>query len=198
MLRCLMFENLFLTDLSEPEESALCSYKSASDTADGRSKCFDLNRELRDGRRLEDLDDEFRAIARSLDSIFERCPRLTVEATVYRGVGQRHHFPPQQMGDTFKSLQYWSTTTLEDSTESFMIPNGRKARGAVLEMTLPAGFPAYNMESLEQFGSHEGEVLLPRGVLWEVADTRERKVTPFLEQYYEHIEHIRLKPLSWS
>jgi hypothetical protein len=77
-----MFEKLFLTDLSELEGYALRSYKSASDTVGGREKCFDLNRELRDGRRLEDLDDEIRAIAGSLDSIFKRCPRLTVEATI--------------------------------------------------------------------------------------------------------------------
>jgi hypothetical protein len=129
-------------------KSCLHSYKAADETADGQSKCFDLNRGLRNGLRFEEISHDLCKIAKALDTVFMRCPRLKASATVFRGIDERRYFPIQEVDTRFRSFQYWSTTVEEEKTESFMKPSEKLNYGAVFELKLPKGFPAYNMETL--------------------------------------------------
>jgi hypothetical protein len=161
---------LCLPDLSPDEGEALRAYKKAFDdtNGNGRSPCFDLNRDLRNGLWVDELEPALRKIAEGLDSVFSRCPRLAHPITVYRAVGTRAHLPLNESGRRFRSLEYWSTAHSEVAIEGFLTPAGSPAYGAILQLQLPAGCPAYNMESLPGFGGHEAELLLPRGMLWTV------------------------------
>lgn len=193
-----MFKNLCLSDLTKPELDALRSYKAADETADGQSKCFDLNRGLRNGLQLDELSEDLRKTAEALDSVFKRCPRLEGPATVFRGVGERRYFPIHEIGTRFRSFQYWSTTAEEDKTESFMKPSERPGYGAVFELNLPKGFPAYNMETLDGFGGHEAELLLPRNVMWRVDSCQEKEISLYLREYFVNVGHVVLTAEKWD
>lgn len=82
-------ESLRLSDLTAEEEATLQGYKSASDTDNGRSRCFDLNRAFEYGLKVKDLEDQLQSVATSLDAIFKRCPVLLNKLTVFRGIGSR-------------------------------------------------------------------------------------------------------------
>ena len=193
-----MLRDLCLTDLSAAEESALRSYKASDMTTYGRSKCFELNVELRNGLRPVELDKELCQIAESLDSVFERCPRLKTKTVVYRGIGDRKCMPVNQPGRRFRSLQYWSTSTSRNVTEGFIFSDEQMGYGAVLEIRLPVGFPAYNMETLHGLGGDEKELLLPRAVLWKVESSRLRTPSPILKTKFKNIAHVILTPESWD
>jgi hypothetical protein len=162
---------LYLRDLNRSELHALRSYKSASDAEHG-SACFDLNRDLRNGLKRDELPSSLDEIADGLDSVLARCPRLTEEVCVYRAIGWAWHLPLYDFGKCFRSFEYWSSCVSRDGIEAFLKAPSKCARGAVLTLHLPIGFPAYNMETLEGFGGHEAELLLPRAVLWKVRSAR--------------------------
>ena len=194
-----MFDYLFLDDLTVVEEKALRGYKSANETTDGRSRCFDLNGDLRNGLKIGDLSQELREIAESIDTVFKRCPLLKEGVSVFRGVGERRCHPVHTVGSRFRSLQYWSTTLEQSTAENFLTPTCRgKGYGAVFEMKLPAGFRAYNMETLKGFGGDEHELLLPRDILWQVETTRIERPSKFLSKHFENIAHVVLIPKSWN
>ncbi|MBY0303629.1 MAG: ADP-ribosyltransferase [Sphingomonas sp.] len=189
------FDNLKLDDLNEHEMSALRAYKAASDS-NNQSACFDLNRELRNGLSINDLSAELRSVAEGLDSVFARCPRLERPVTVYRAVGWCWHLPLHERDKRFRSLEYWSTSATQTSFEAFLKAPFKGARGAVLTLHLPVGFPAYNMETLEGFGGHEAELLLPRATLWTVraADLLAKEEIPlFVREDFETVVRAELE-----
>jgi hypothetical protein len=69
--------------------------------------CFDLNRDLRYGLRLDELPPQLRATAENLDSVFARCPVLKEPATVFRATGYREHLPLYDSGRRFRSFEFW-------------------------------------------------------------------------------------------
>lgn len=109
---------LKVTDLSPQELSALRDYKAANE--DGMSKCFELNRELRNGIFVEELSTPLKQVAESLDSVFNRCPLLTDSLTVYRGTGFRNTLPLHDVGKCFRSLEFWSTALSEGPLKNFL------------------------------------------------------------------------------
>jgi hypothetical protein len=181
------FNNLYLPNLTVGEERALKDYKAASNTTSGHSACFDLNRDLRCALRIDEIHPSLRAIADNLDSVFTRCPRLTEDATVYRAIGIRAHLPLTEIGKRFRSLEYWSASHSEAAIQR---------HGAVLELSLPVDFPAYNMETLEGAGGSEAELLLPRGVLWEVesfSPIPSDQLSPFVRAQFENVARVILR-----
>lgn len=192
-----MLSYLQLPDLSQEERAALRSYKSAEDTETLQSKCFDLNRELRNGVRDDELEEELGGVVAALDSVFARCPKLREDTTVFRGVGERMYFPLFPVGQRFRTMEFWSTTLDESATEPFLKHEREPGYGVVFEISLPTGFPAYNMETLEGFGGHEAELLLPRRVLWKVISVERRDPNKFLERYFENIAHATIQPVNW-
>ena len=169
---------LKVADLSPQELTALRSYKTAEDSADGESKCFELNRELRNGILVTELSHSLREIADGLDSAFRRCPVLNDSCTVYRGTGFRQALPLHEIGKRFRSLQFWSTASSEGPLEPFLKLG---AHAAILELRLPKGLPVYNLETLDGAGGSEQELLLPRGILWRVEKANREPVSPFLK-----------------
>lgn len=59
--------------------------------------------------------------------------------------------------------------------------------GALLELKLPTGIPAYDMETLVRTGGPEDELLLPRGVLWRVGSYA------VFEKDKHHLPHVAKK-----
>jgi ADP-ribosyltransferase exoenzyme len=171
-------DTLRVTDLSSQELSALSKYKTAEEDEDGMSKCFELNRELRNGIFVDELSTSLREVAESLDSVFRRCPVLTNSLTVYRGTGFRKTLPLHEVGKRFRSLEFWSTALSEDPLEQFLKLG---PHAAILELHLRTGVPAYNLETLTGAGGSEQELLLPRGILWRVAQVKPETVSPFLK-----------------
>lgn len=155
-------EGLRLLDLEPGEEEALRAYKAAADDANGQSRCFELNQQLRSGLYLEEIAPTLAATARHMDAVFDRCPVLPEALTVYRGTGTRAFLQKLAPGYRFRAAEFWSTSHVEASVEKFI-----GLGGAVLELELPVGMPVYNMETIEGAGGSENEFLLPRGVLWE-------------------------------
>ena len=158
---------LHLADLTLVEEEALSSYKSASENDDGQSRCFELNRMLEHGLFPEDLG-SLAELAGTLDGIFGRCPTLVEPITVYRAIGLRLHYPLHRQNAQFRNLSYWSTSAIRKVAISFLKAEMEDASGALLKLQLPAGLPAYDMETLLGAGGHEAEILLPRGIMWTV------------------------------
>lgn len=169
---------LRLTDLSSQELSALRSYKTAEEDEAGMSKCFELNRELRNGIFVDELSTSLKKVAEGLDSVFRRCPVLTDRLVVYRGTGFRKTLPLHEKGKHFRSLEFWSTALSEGPLEQFL-KLGPDA--AILELHLPSGVPAYNLETLIGIGGSEQELLLPRGIVWRVVDVHRETVSEFLK-----------------
>ncbi|WP_127846972.1 hypothetical protein [Caulobacter sp. FWC26] len=102
-------------------------------------------------------------MAEALDAVFDRCPKLSAELTVWRGVGHRPFLEEVKPGYQFRSLEFWSTSPVRARAGTFI-----RETGALMQLDLPAGFPVYNMETLEGAGGGEKEFLLPRGVMWEL------------------------------
>jgi hypothetical protein len=187
--------NLKLTDLSSKEFNALRSYKAADESPNGESKCFELNRELRNGIYVEELSPYLKETADGLDTVFARCPLLNGPLTVFRGIGHRTSLPLDQAGKRFRSLEFWSTALSEDPLEPFLKLG---AHGAILELRLPENFPAYNLETVEGAGGAEQELLLPRGILWRVGDTSVETVNAFLKHCkVESLWRTVLTPEDW-
>lgn len=158
---------LCLDDVTPAELSALLAYKSAGDDPDGNSHCFVLNRQLEHSLTLGDMGSLGKTV-RILDGVFERCPRLTSPMTVYRAIGLRSHYPLAEQNARFRNRSFWSASGNRDVAINFLKAEFDGAGGALLELSLPAGLPAYDMETLPGAGGHELEILLPRSVLWKV------------------------------
>lgn len=187
--------NLKLTNLSPKELNALTSYKTADESANGESKCFELNRELRNGIFVDELSPYLKETADGLDTVFARCPLLNGPLTVYRGTGHRTSLPLREVGKRFRSLEFWSTALSEDPLEPFLKLG---AHAAILELHLPENFPAYNLETLEGAGGSEQELLLPRGILWRVESIGTETVSAFLKHCkVESLWRAVLKPEDW-
>lgn len=187
--------NLKLTDLSDKELNALRSYKTAEESENGESKCFELNRELRNGIFLEELSPSLKEAAEGLDNVFRRCPSTSDALTVYRGTGFREALPLHELGKRFRSHEFWSTASSVDPLEQFLKLG---PHAAILELRLPREFPAYNLETLEGAGGSEQELLLPRGVLWRVKDVCPETVSPFLKACkVESLFRAVLEPEKW-
>lgn len=186
---------LALTDLTPQEEAALISYKTAEEDENGLSQCFDLNRDLRNGIFVDELPPSLKEVADSLDSVFHRCPRLTDDLTVYRGTGFRHTLPLHEVGKRFRSLEYWSTALSEGPIEQFLKLG---PHAAILELHLPSGIPAYNLETLAGAGGSEKELLLQRGILWCVEDVKAEAISSFLSfMGVKSLYRAVLKAESW-
>lgn len=190
-------DRLCLADLTADEECALRAYKAAREITSGVSSCFDLNRDLRNGLWVKELDSSLSNIALSLDGIFARCPRLQEETTVYRGVGTRAHMPLHEKGKRFRNLEYWSTACSKEAAKKFLQPVSQPGHGAILVLHLPVGFPAYDMETLPGFGGDEAELLLPRGVLWRIETTSlipGNKLTTYLREKFANLVCAEMRP----
>jgi len=193
-----MFDGLFLEDLTEAEETALRSYKAAKKGSEGQSLCFDLNKDLRNGLRPNELSCEMRDMLNALDSVFQRCPKLDSGATVFRGIGNRNPLPLHEVGCRFRSFQYWSTSTNETVADNFLIPSTTQGYGAVLKIKLPVEFPAYNMETLDGSDQYEAELLLPRSILWRVENFEIRNVSSYLAEKFINVATVTLTPECWE
>jgi hypothetical protein len=188
-------------DISSQEVDALKKYVSAEDTSPGGdSYCFGLNAYLRRGLKPSELPLNLQDHARFLDGLLAR-EKLSKEYTVHRGIGSLGELAgAYEPGDQFRSLGYWSTSTEESATESFITGGGPVC--AVITMTLNAGFPGMDLglvDALKSFGSHEAEVLLPRGILWSIvsyAPKRGDDVPKILRSKYKTIVHFKLEPVS--
>jgi len=197
------FDAHCLSDLSPDEEQALKAYKAASwPSGSGTSSpCFDMNRELRNGLQPREIDPQLRGIVDALDRMFVRCPRLSREVVVHRAIGTRLHLPVHEVGKRFRSLEFWSTATSDARVDSFLTPiSNKNNRGAILDLTLPAGVPAYNMETFPDFGGHEAELLLPRGILWTVDHfvmIPHDELSPPVQRDFENVARVALTATSW-
>lgn len=187
---------LSLSDLTTEEEVALRAYKSASES-NGWSHCFTMNRELRAGLTVNEMTAELAVTVRNLDKVFKRCPRLTGPMTVYRGTGSRAFLQIAEAGFRFRAHEFWSTSVIEAAIEAFI-----GLGGAVLELQLPVNLPGYYMETLSGAGGHEQEILLPRGILWEVLSADKEELPPLLSHKRECTHHdigrIRLKAVKYE
>jgi hypothetical protein len=105
-----------------------------------------------------------------LDAVLGRCPVLPQPLRVYRGIGIRAFIERSEPGHRFRVAGFWSTSHEEGTVRRFV-----ERGGALLELELPAGMPVYNMETLEGAGGGENELLLPRGLLWEIVSFDEMK-----------------------
>lgn len=188
-------DTLKITDLSTQELSALQSYKTADEDEVGMSKCFELNRELRNGILVEELSTSLREVAESLDSVFRRCPVLTNSLTVYRGTGFRNTLSLHEIGKRFRNLEFWSTALSEGPLEQFLKLG---PHAAILELHLRLGAAAYNLETLPGAGGSEQELLLPRGILWRVTQAKAETPSEFLKsQKVESLCRAVLEVETW-
>jgi len=187
---------LSLAELTSNEEKALQAYKQAYESS-GVSHCFTMNQELRAGLRLDEMSTGLAKTVENLDRIFSRTPRLMAPLTVYRGTGNRSFLQVAEAGFRFRANEFWSTSRREDLVEKFI-----GLGGALLELHLTEGVPAYDMETLAGAGGHEQEILLPRGVLWEVTSVRSSELPILLKGKYkcEHhsVARITLKALKFK
>lgn len=193
---------MVLHDLTPAESDALLAYKANRRTGSSSNVADDLNAHLRRGLFVDEIcDADIKAVATGLDSALARCPTLTADRTLYRGIGFRQHIPLHVQGCHFRSLEYWSTTTEKASTEAFLKPVGTPGHGAILTLQVPAGTPAYDMETLLGAGGGESELLLPRGMVWEVGNfeiTKGRDIAPFLQRYFETIANVSLTAVPYT
>jgi hypothetical protein len=126
-------------------------------------------------------------ITKNLDSLFKRSPSdqpMTVYRTVATGLNETetHDLPAQfKPGDTYTSKQFLSTSTTKDGASSFVAtPEATKGLPVVMEIQVPAGTPAIDVDGLLQKHADqlqgidkglaensvhpdEAEQLLPRG-----------------------------------
>lgn len=186
---------LCLDDATPAEISALSAYKSAADGPDGNSRCFVLNRQLEHSLTIDDMG-SLGEVVRILDGVFGRCPRLAFPMTVYRAIGLRSHYPLAEQNARFRNRSFWSASGNRDAAINFLKAEFDGASGALLELKLPAGVPAYNMETLAGAGGHEVEILLPRGVLWEVGPhslfDKDKYLLPHVANKFRNVVEVTL------
>lgn len=157
-----------LTDLDEEEKRALQAYKSACDAEGGGSLCFDVNEALQSGLWMDELPQDFKQHVDALDRVFSRCPVIKEGLTAYRGIGCLAVLGPLRNGRKLRSLSFLSASSRRSVAASFVKPQFSGSAGAILTLCLPIGTPAYDMETLDGAGGSEREILLPRGLLWEI------------------------------
>jgi predicted ABC-type ATPase len=108
------------------------------------------------------LDTEIRV----LDKVFDVAPPVTEDTVVYRGMAFSH-IEALKKGDTFIEPAYTSTTTSKEFATMYA-----DERGDLLRITIPKGTRAIipdNFPDLhEAWREREGEVLLPRGLKFQV------------------------------
>lgn len=193
---------MVLHDLTHTEFNALQAYKANRPAGSSLYVADDLNAHFRRGLFVDEIcDADIKAVATGLDSALSRCPTLTSDRTLYRGIGFRQHIPLHVQGCRFRSLEYWSTTTEKASTEAFLKPVGSPGHGAILTLQVPAGTPAYDMETLPGAGGGESELLLPRGMVWEVERfeiTKGADISPYLQKYFETIATVSLTAVPYT
>lgn len=67
-----------------------------------------------------------------------------------------------------------------------------------MELSIPSDFPMYNLETLAGAGGTEHEILLPRGMLWELLECRKMDNDELPPEYrnpkcpHDNIGFIRL------
>jgi hypothetical protein len=120
-----------------------------------------VNRKL----RTEQVSDRDRDLMAGLDSMFAKHPALSEAIMVHRGVGDGTKIfgPVGQAGTVWTDRAYISTTTDRSMTEVY---------GGVetaLKIRIPAGNKAIHLDGGAYGGSVPGEVLLPRGTVFEIA-----------------------------
>lgn len=186
---------LYLDDATPEEMCALSAYKSAADGPDGTSRCFVLNRQLEHSLTIGDMG-SLGGIVRILDGVFERCPRLASPMTLYRAIGLRSHYPLAEQNARFRNRSFWSASGNRDAAINFLKAEFDGVGGALLELRLPAGVPAYDMETLDGAGGHEVEILLPRGVLWQVGPhslfDKDKHLLPHVAKKFKNIVEVTL------
>lgn len=186
---------LCLDDATSAEIEALSSYKAATDDQDGNSRCFVLNRQLEHSLTISDMA-SLGNVVRTIDGVFERCPRLSCPTTVYRAIGLCWHYPLAEQGARFRNRSFWSASTNREVAIGFLKAEFEGAGGALLELNLPAGIPAYDMETLPGAGGAEGELLLPRGVLWQVGQRalfdKDKHLLPHVAKKFSTVAEVRL------
>ena len=155
--------HLRLDDLDSAERTALWNYK--LDIVDGESHCFDLNHRLRNGLALSAAQ---QATCDGLDSVFARCPRVIKPITIYRGEFTTEFLGGAKVGDKLTCPQFWSTAHTALRTEQFT-----RDGGAILKLQLPADMAVYDIDTLKPGHNSEQELLLPRGITWQVLKLRQ-------------------------
>lgn len=193
---------LCLDDATLAEIDALSAYKSAADDANGNSRCFVLNRQLEHSLTISDMA-SLGEVVKTLDGVFGRCPRLSSSTTVYRAIGLRLHYPFAEQDARFRNRSFWSASANRDVAMNFLKAEFQGASGALLELKLPAGIPAYDMETLTGAGGHEVELLLPRGVLWQVGPwtpfDKDKHLLPHVAKKFSNIIEVSLSAdPNWS
>ncbi len=184
-------QNIYTAD----EIAALSNYKTARNNSSGQSYCFDLNALLEQAHWPDELQPAMHQTVLDLDSAFAKTPGLTKTTTVYRGDGHRHRFRGIETVDgSFRNLGYWSTSRSRERAIGFLNPAAKMGYGMLLELHLPIGLPAIDLETLEGAGGSEAEYLLPRGVLWTVKELRgpASGVDLFTQQHFTNIVEIVL------
>ncbi|WP_187107799.1 ADP-ribosyltransferase [Sphingomonas xanthus] len=193
---------LHLEDATPAELEALSAYKSAADDANGNSTCFTLNRQLEHSLTIDDMG-SLGAVVRTLDGVFRRCPRLSRPTTVYRAIGLRSHYPLAERKARFRNRSFWSASANRDASIGFLKAEYDGAGGALLALELPVGIPAYDMETLAGAGGTEVELLLPRGILWEVGPSvifdGARQLLPHVAKKFSNVVEVTLiADPNWS
>ncbi|MGP4115509.1 ADP-ribosyltransferase, partial [Streptomyces sp. 4N509B] len=152
--------NEYADNLPHAQRQAVHDYTVEPPHPQGRPTYQDINGFLRGNEALGTphvLDD----IAR-IDEVMSGNP-LPEDVIVVRGTGLGHYDvePIDMMGETFTDASYMSTS-LGDPASAFA------GREAVLHLRVPAGTPALWVERLSAFGAGERELLLGRGLSYEV------------------------------
>lgn len=133
----------------------------------------DINSELRSGK----ISPETKKEVASIDAAMKKS-KISSPITVYRGISGDIAKTIAE-GSTFREPAYMSTSTNKDSADVFSHGNDR----ALLEIKVPAGSRAIDMNGISGFGSgevaSENEILLDRGGQLKIVGTRiEKKRVP--------------------
>jgi len=190
------FAYLRIDDLTPEEERTLRDYKAATPGADGTFACFTMNRLLEHGLFPDEMGTRGTEVV-VLDQIFARCTPIVKPITVFRAIGARSNLPLNKAGARFRNRGFWSTSHSASAADNFLKSESQKGHGAFLTLELPVGLPAFNMASMEaQDGDHEGELLLPRGVLWTIKTPQTqttRSMLPGVSKYFESVVDVTLE-----
>lgn len=187
---------MHLTDLKPNEEEALQSYKAARTTECGLSLCFDVNTRFESGLWTDELPYVLQGFVQSLDGALARTPPLDQPMTVYRCTPFVATLGRPEVGRRFRSLSYWSASTSRASSLKFLGTSFNESRGAIIEIHLIPGMRVYDMETLVGSGGSEREILLPRGILWEIKARKQAgndEIPGHLRQRYASVMNITLE-----
>jgi ADP-ribosyltransferase exoenzyme len=165
-----------LTDLTKQEMAALHAYKAA--TGDHTNSFpFDINEMLESGLWTDELPEKSREYVVALDKVFARCPSVTDRLTAYRGISSTSRLGFPVIGRKFRSLAFWSASTSRSVATSFVRPQFPNSTGGILVLEISVGTVVYDMETLTGAGRAERELLLPRGLLWEITDSKKGEIS---------------------